>query len=64
MKMKNFVLLAFNFAWMTTVYDLIALLVGLLVANVGYSSAETGSLGVLFCIGGVIGLVVIKFMID
>jgi len=38
-KIKNFNLLAINFAFMTTIYDLIALLVSPLTAQEGYGNA-------------------------
>jgi len=57
-------LLAINFAFMTTIYDLIALLIDPLTRDVGYSGAEKGILAVIFCLCGMAGLVVIKVMLD
>jgi len=49
---------------MTTIYDLIALLIDPLTRDVGYSGAEKGILAVIFCVCGMGGLVVIKVMLD
>ena len=49
---------------MTTIYDLIALLIDPLTADVGYTGAEKGILAVIFCFFGSIGLVIIKVMLD
>lgn len=49
---------------MTTVYDLIALLIDPLTDGVDYSGAEKGILAVVFCVFGMMGLIVIKIMLD
>lgn len=63
-KIKNFVLLSINFAFMTTVYDLIALLIDPLTTGVGYTGIEKSILAVIFCVFGMFGLIVIKVMLD
>ena len=50
--------------FMTTVYDLIALLIDPLTADVDYNGSETATLAVVFCVFGMVGLVVIKVMLD
>jgi len=49
---------------MTTIYDLVALLIDPLTADVNYTGAEKGILAVIFCFCGSIGLFIIKFMLD
>lgn len=63
-KIKNFVLLTITFGFMTCIYDLIALLIDPLTANVDYTGPEKSLLAVIFCVFGSIGLVIIKFMLD
>jgi hypothetical protein len=49
---------------MTTIYDLIALLIDPLTKDLGYSGGEKGLLAVIFCFFGSFGLIAIKYMLD
>jgi hypothetical protein len=50
--------------FMTTIYDLIALLIDPLTADLNYSGAEKGALAAIFCLFGSFGLIAIKYMLD
>jgi hypothetical protein len=63
-KIKNFCLLSINFMFMTTIYDLIALLIDPLTKDLDYTGGEKGILAVIFCFTGVGGLILIKFLLD
>jgi hypothetical protein len=49
---------------MTTIYDLIALLIDPLTEDLDYTGGEKGLMAVIFCFTGSIGLIAIKYMLD
>ena len=63
-KIRNFNLLAINFAFMLTVLDLIALLIDPITEVVGYTGTEKVIIAIIFDFFGCIGLFIIKFMLD